>query len=585
MLRRVLIGALLAGLAVIFAPAAWGSSTQILMPGVSYSRQVQFTSHGPVVIHVIVGPRPTGLYSLEPILSSGTITGRARVTSMEKAVSNQATVVGVNGDLFNWNDGHPSGIVMQDGIIKSGPYRNRSSIGISTTGQLNVARVGLYGYWQGLGSRHPLSGVNKAPKGDGTGIFTPAWGARTPSVPGAFETVLEPFPPTTTGELDGTALAQATGGGTPIPRDGAVMMAVGSQASKLAAETPPPTAVHVQYVMAPDWPSQGITEALGGGPLVVRNGRAVYTSGEEFLASQLAPRSARTGVGQRRDGRIVMVVVDGRRPGYSVGLTNFELAQAMVRLGVATGSALDSGGSSTLAFDGKLLNRPSDSGGERAVKETLALMYEGVYTPALSVGVISPSAGGGLPSRESLSYKVVRPSTVEAKLIGPDGSVGYDATEARLPGTYALTWPSGSKSRRSRTLAQVALGRWRWVVNATDDQARQSSMERAFWLNDTLGYLRVAPRAVRLRARAGNRVVARFRLAHPATVVGTISTTTGVLVRRIGPVKLGAGARSLRWNGRYRSGRLAYRGSYVFSVFAKNSYGPVTLAQTFGVRR
>jgi hypothetical protein len=41
----------------------------------------------------------------------------------------------------------------------------------------------------------------------------------------------------------------------------------------------------------------------------------------------------------------------------------------------------------------------------------------------------------------------------------------------------------------------------------------------------------------------------------------------------------------LRWNGRYRSGRLAYRGSYVFSVYAKNTYGPVTLTQTFGVRR
>ena len=583
MLRRVLIGALLAGLAAIVAPAAWGSSTQILMPGVSYSKQVQFTSHGPVVLHVVVGPRPTGLYSLEPILSSGTITGRARVTAMEKAVSDQATLVGTNGDLFNWADGHPSGIVLQDGIIKSAPYRNRSSIGISTTGQLSVARVGLYGYWQGLGSRHPLSGVNKVPKGDGTGIFTPAWGARTPTASGAFETVLEPFPPTTTGELEGTALAQATGGGTPIPRDGAVMMAVGSQASKLSAETPPPTSVHVQFVMAPDWPSQGITEALGGGPVVVRNGRAVYTSGEEFLASQLAPRSPRTGIGQRRDGRIVMVVVDGRRPGYSVGLTNFELAQAMVRLGVVTGSALDSGGSSTLAFDGKLLNRPSDRGGERAVKETLALMYTGVYTPPLSVGVISPAAGGGLPSQQTLSYKVVRPSTVTARLIGPDGTAAYEATDARLPGTYQLKWPSGtSKARRA---ALTALGRWRWVVNSTDDQSSQSSMERAFWVNDTLGFLRVAPRAVRLRGRARNRVLARFRLAHPATVVGTISTRTGVLVRRIGPVKLGAGARSLRWNGRYRSGRLAYRGSYVFSVFAKNSYGPVSLAQTFGVRR
>jgi Phosphodiester glycosidase len=572
----------MAGVAVMAAPSAWGkTSTQVLMPGVTYQRQVQFTAHGPVVIHVVTAPRPTGLYSLEPILSNGDVTGRARVTAMEKAVSNQATVVGTNGDLFNWNDGHPTGIVLQDGIIKSPPYRDRSSIGFGADGTLNVARVALFGYWQGLGSRHPLQ-VNRTPRGDGTSLYTPAWGTRTPSVPGAAETVLQPFPPTATGELEGTSLAQASGGGTPIPPNGAVLLSVGSQAPRLAAETPPPAVVHVQLVMAPDWPAQGINEALGGGPVVVRNGRAVYTSGEDFLASQLAPRNPRTGIGQRRDGKIVMVVVDGRRPGYSVGLTNFELAQAMVRLGVVTGSALDSGGSSTLAFDGTLLNRPSDRGGERAVAETLALMYRGVYTAPLPLAVISPS-GGGLPSQETLSYKVVRPSTVKASIIGPDGQPAYEVTEARLAGTYTITWPTGPRSSREQALAP--LGRWRWVVNATDDQSQQSSMERAFWVNDTLGFLSVSPRAVRLHARRRNLVVARFKLAHPATVVGTISTRTGVLVRRIGPAKLGSGARSLRWNGRYRNGRLAYRGSYVFSVYAKNSFGPVTLAQTFGVRR
>jgi hypothetical protein len=564
------------------APGAFATSTQILMPGVSYSKQLQFTAHGPVVIHVITAPRPGGLYSLEPILSNGTIQGRARVTAMEKAVSSSATVAGVNGDFFNFRDGHPSGIVMQGGIIKSPPYRTRSSIGISSTGQLNVARVALYGYWQGLGSRHPLSGVNQPPHGDGTAIYTSAWGARTPTIAGAAETVLEPFPPTTTGELEGTSLAQASGGGTPIPRDGAVLVAVGSQAARLAAETPPPTNVHVQLVMAPDWPGQGIADAIGGGPVVVRNGRPVYTAGEDFLASQIAPRTGRTGVGQRRDGKIVMVVADGGHSGYSVGLTNFELAQAMVRLGVVTGAALDSGGSSTMAFDGQLLNRPSDRGGERAVSETLALMYSGVYTPPLPLSVISP-AGGGLASQETLSFKVVRPSTVTASVVGPDGTPAYTSTDARLPGTYQVKWPTGSRAERRRAL--TPLGRWRWVVNATDDSAQNSSMERAFWVNDTLGFLRVSPRAVRLRPRGRNLVVANFKLAHPAAVVGTISTGTGVLVRRIGPVKLAPGTRALRWNGRYRSGRLAYRGSYVFSVFAKNSYGPVTLAQTFGVRR
>jgi hypothetical protein len=69
-LRRVLIGALLAGIAVAFAAPAL-AVTQVLMPNVTYSREVQFTAHGPVVLHVLTAPRPGGLYQLKPIPRTG----------------------------------------------------------------------------------------------------------------------------------------------------------------------------------------------------------------------------------------------------------------------------------------------------------------------------------------------------------------------------------------------------------------------------------------------------------------------------------------------------------------------------------
>jgi hypothetical protein len=586
MLRRVLIGAVVFGLAAGVAAPARAYYSRVLMPGVTYSRQVQFTAHGPVVIHVVTAPRPTGLYSMKPILANGTVTGRQRVTQMEKSVSGQATVVGTNGDLFNWSDGHPSGMVMQGGVLKVPPLRGRSSVGFTNTGSLLVQRVAQFGFWQGLGSRRTLS-LNKTPSGDGTTIFTPSWGARTPVVQGSVETVIEPYPPAVPGvALNGTSIAQATTGNTLIPRDGAVMMAVGSQASKLVAETPPGTVVQTQFSLSPNWPSLGVTDALGGGPVIVRNGRAVYTAGEDFLPSQLAPRNPRTGIGQRRDGTIVMVVVDGRRRGYSVGLTNFELAQALVRLGCVTGSALDSGGSSTLAFDGQLLNRPSDPGGERPVKETLGLFYTGVYAPAPTQPVLSPN-GDGTGERETLSFKIVRPSTVDAKLVDPTGAVVYEQSGEREPGIYQVNWPSRAISRRSaarRRTTGLALGRWRWTVSATDDQQQRSSVSRVFWVNDTLGFLHVSPRVARVGKHRRNRVVASFQVAHTARVTGSVWTRTGVLVRRIGARRLQPGKRTLLWNGRYRSGGYAYRGKYVFKVYAQNAYGPMTLSQNFGVR-
>ena len=70
------------------------------MPGVTYTKRVQFTPHGPVVLNVITAPKPGGLYSLAPVLSNETIVGREKLTEMQKRLGATATTVGVNGDLL-----------------------------------------------------------------------------------------------------------------------------------------------------------------------------------------------------------------------------------------------------------------------------------------------------------------------------------------------------------------------------------------------------------------------------------------------------------------------------------------------------
>jgi hypothetical protein len=534
------------------------------------------------VLNVVTAPRPGGLYQLKPLLSNGTILGRERVTSMQKDVSATATVAGVNGDLFNFKDGHPTGILMQDRVLQSAPYRFRSSVGIGADGKLSVGRVSLFGYWQGLGQRRPLTGLNQPPRADGTSLFTPAWGASTPRIPGVSEAVLQPFPPAVPGgELSGVVTVQHTGGGTPIPRNGAVLFARGSQVSKLLQEASVGTEVATRLILSPDWLASGVTDAVGGGPLIVRNGKPIWAAGEDFLPTQIGPRSARTAVGQRRDGKILLVTIDGGRRGYSAGATNFELAQALVRLGAVTASAFDSGGSTAMAFNGKVLSRPSDPGGERPVADMLAVLYTGVYAPPPLLPVVSPN-GDGIAERQQLSYKVVAPSTVTASLTGPGGTTAFTQTVSRDAGTYSINWPS--TRRRERRDQADPLGRWRWVVSAKDENGRQSSVERGFWLNDTLGFMRVVPKAVKLRKRTRTAVVARFKLAYGARVMPTIWTASGVLIRRLPPRTLDAGTRAIAWNGRFSSGRLVYRGTYVFKVSSRNAYGPADLTQKFRIR-
>ncbi len=66
----------------------------------------------------------------------------------------------------------------------------------------------------------------------------------------------------------------------------------------------------------------------------------------------------------------MFVVVDGRQDGHSRGVTMGELAQIMIDLGATTAYNLDGGGSSTMYYDGEVVNSPSN-GGERGTSDIL----------------------------------------------------------------------------------------------------------------------------------------------------------------------------------------------------------------------
>jgi phosphodiester glycosidase len=556
-IRRAVIYAFFA--ALFLAPGADAAVPirgQTLLPGVVYSRQVEFTGHGPVVIHVISAPKPTGLYALKPVLSNNAILGRERVTSMQKRVSAEATVAGVNGDLFSWTDGHPTGGLIRDGILDSGPVDFRSTVGIDTDGALHVERVRLAGTWQGSGQRRIL-GINELPRANRTTLYTRAWGARTPAENGGAQAIVQPFPATKPNTpLSGVVTQYVSGGNQPIPPDGAVLVARGTQAGFLAAEAPIGANVTVLLTLTPPWAN--VLDALGGGPIIVREGKPVFRSLEGFTTDQLAYRHPRTGVGQTADGRVLLVAVDGRQPGYSMGLTNFELALTMMRMGCVTASALDAGGSTTMAFDGKLLNRPSDSGGERAVAETLTLFYYGVYAPALPARVLSPNADG-VDDTQTFAYKLVRPSTVTATLTGPGGIVVPLDSGSRAAGSYKFNWTGAGQPE----------GAWTFRTVADDDLGRHSIADRQFGLNNTLGFVTATA--------SHRRMTATFKLARPARVALRVETTGGGIVKTLGSRSFPAGDGTISWRGR--------PGSYVFSATATNEVGAVELTAPFRLRR
>lgn len=117
-----------------------------------------------------------------------------------------------------------------------------------------------------------------------------------------------------------------------------------------------------------EWP---IKSALGGGPVLLTKGRPLSEETLKRYSSSIAPRTA---VATDATGKQVwLVVVDGRRPGYSLGVTLGNLADYLVSLGATEALNLDGGGSSTIWVKGEVRNRPSDLTGARGVTNALLL--------------------------------------------------------------------------------------------------------------------------------------------------------------------------------------------------------------------
>jgi flagellar hook assembly protein FlgD len=574
-LRKLFILAALAGSLAVPAGAARRTAAQttaptLLMPGVTYQRQVTFTSRGPVVLDVVTAPKPDGsLYTLGPALAHGALSGTEPLTGIEKDASGAATVVGVNGDFFT-GSGPPTGIVMRGGALDAAPISSRSSLVIAPDGTLTVGPVAFDGTWRGTSQRRQLD-LNDKPVSGHTTLYTSAWGAKTPPEDGVVEDVIASLPPLQPNAVaSGVVTEQDGAGGISIPPGGAVLVARGAQAQYLSAEAPPRQTVEIRPTLTPNL--NGKLAAIGGGPLLVAGGKAVFRANEAFDDSVLNVRGARSAVGQLPDGRILLVTAEGGGSDYSAGMTNYELATAMVRLGAVTAMGLGSGTPAGMAFDGTLLTRPSTTT-EPPVGDALLLSYTGVYAAPPSSDVISPN-GDGVDDTETFSYKVITPSQVTATLTGPGGVVLTLAQDAEQPGVHTVTW-NGQPSTE---------GQWRFVVSGTDAGGHTTTAERDILLDDTLGALQVSPPAGHLAAGA-TAVTAAFQLAHPATVTATIETRTGIVLATLVNKRLQPGAQSLPWDGRLWTGSLAFTGAYQVHVVATNSIGTVSLFAPFVARR
>ena len=112
-----------------------------------------------------------------------------------------------------------------------------------------------------------------------------------------------------------------------------------------------------------------MTTAVGGGPVLVQNGEIKITNNEElkFAGKAIEDKHPRTCMGYTKEGKLIIMVIQGRFPGIAEGVTLTQEAKMLIDVGCIEALNLDGGGSSCMLINGKETIKPSDNEGQRAV--------------------------------------------------------------------------------------------------------------------------------------------------------------------------------------------------------------------------
>lgn len=232
-----------------------------------------------------------------------------------------------------------------------------------------------------------IAGTNRERLKDEVIVYTPDFGNSTRTKSGGVELIIKRH----------KVISINRNGNSPIPKDGFVISRDGDGGDGLIERWKVGSRIRhakvhseVMYDFGPDIEREKkrverfltfdpgvlfkLEDITNGVPQLIKNGKIDITWKEEKASKSFAEmRHPRTAVAKMKDGRFLMITVDGRQPGLSVGMTLQELADYLLSLGATDAMNLDGGGSTTMFVDGKIMNTPSDKEGERKVSDAIVV--------------------------------------------------------------------------------------------------------------------------------------------------------------------------------------------------------------------
>jgi hypothetical protein len=323
--------------------------------GLSLTRIRRGTPHGPVQMFAVrVDPDEGWRLRIAP---AGTVLSRARPSAIAR--SNKA-LVAINGGFFAYDGAAVGAVWVRNEWIRL-PWRGRTAVGFKPDGTARIDNLQTQAWVDFSGGlRLPIRDLNGWPDTGRVTAITYRFSHFYKLRPGEMAVVVK----------KNQVLSKPGGGGVNVPPDGFILVASGGARPWLdQIKRGERASLNIRPV---GW--EGYWSALGGGPRLVNGGRIEVTaSRENFRADVAVGLGPRTALGVDKNGRYILLVVDGRQGFYSTGLTLTELAYTMQKLGAVDALNLDGGGSTVMVVKGRVVNRPSD-GTERSVSNALLVM-------------------------------------------------------------------------------------------------------------------------------------------------------------------------------------------------------------------
>jgi len=436
----------------------------LLKPGVIHMERV---ASGPIRLNVLLFDLTAPEFQLRVALQDDYLSGVSRTSTLAK--DNNA-LAAVNGDLFS-GTGLPQGMTMTDGKLvmapkrratfawgKDGPFIGYFTQGFTWPSSIEAAN----------GEYHSLEVLNTTCEDNWMCIYND---------------MTHQLPPTYN---DTKVVVDATGTVTAISKQSSLKVADGTQilvgrgtaGEWLRENVNVGDKLNLNMVTDPDY--HQFQQIVSGGPVFLRNGQFIqdcmcYLEDcgqsqqknvlcEEFTTDwkethYLTVRMPRNAIGYNDDKSVLMVaVVDGYQPGYSIGITQKELAGLFTEFGMTTAMELDGGGSATMWLDGKLASRPSDGNGytsvERMVPDAVMFYWNDGDIPANDGsgegGTGTGTGNGNLSgSGETTPYPYSTP-TPKSGTRTPGTTQKITSPPGKTTGTSPKTTPTPTKTFGTR---------------------------------------------------------------------------------------------------------------------------------------